>query len=63
MAKEGCRLNIIVDEEGVEKVQIIGTAEEHTKGHEFYMRIRDLILRLNKEIQERVVNDNKNLNG
>lgn len=50
------KLNIIVDHKGIECVQIIGDPEQHQQGHDLYMFIQDLIVKLDQEIQERLEN-------
>ncbi len=56
-------LHIIVDEDGIKAIQILGTAEEHPKGHSLYMKIQDLILQFDREIQKRIKNSNEGLDA
>ncbi|MGE5446645.1 MAG: hypothetical protein ACM3SR_18935 [Ignavibacteriales bacterium] len=51
--KTKVELHIVIDREGVRSVQIIGPSEVHPEGHDLYFQIRDLILELDRQLQER----------
>jgi hypothetical protein len=59
--KAKVELHIVVDEDGVKGVQIIGPSEVHVEGHHMYFRIRHLIPELDQEIR-RLLQD-KQING
>lgn len=48
--KEKVELHIIIDEDGVRGVQIIGPTEVHPEGHDMYFKIRGLISELDYKI-------------
>ncbi len=62
MRKESPLVHIIIDESGVHSVQIVGPSETHPAGHDIYFQIRDLVLELDKKIQERLKPENHNIN-
>jgi len=45
-------LHIVVDDQGVRSVQLVGPVDSHAIAHDIYLRIRDLIARLNTDIQK-----------
>ena len=52
--KHEFELHIIIDETGVQKVQIIGPSEAHPSGHDLYFKIRDLVSGLDEEIRKKL---------
>jgi len=46
-------LHIVVDDEGVRCVQLVGPVDSHPIAHDIYLRIRDLIARLNADIKKK----------
>ncbi len=59
MKKKSAEFHIVIDRDGICCVQIVGPAEVHAEGHEIYLQIRDLVQKLDKEIQERLGNGKK----
>ena len=55
-------LQIIIDSKGIKCVQITGTPDVHEASHDLYFQIRDLVLELDKKIQERLKPENHNIN-
>jgi len=47
-------LHIVIDNDGVKSVQIIGPPEIQSEGHNIYFKIRDLIPEFNKKILNRI---------
>ncbi len=45
-------VHLIVEDSGINRVQIIGRLDQHKKGHDLYMKIHSLIPKWDKEIQK-----------
>jgi len=57
MDRKNFELHIILDMDGVSCVQIVGSAEKQEEGHALYFKIRDLVTTFDKEVQERLQNN------
>lgn len=55
-------IQIVIDNEGVKCVRIVGSSEEHKTGHSLYIQLLDLIENFDKEIQKRL-NEGKTEHG
>jgi len=53
-------LHIVIDQEGVRSIQLIGPVETHSIAHEIYLKIRHLIAELDVEITEELKRENIN---
>ncbi len=56
MRQKNAVLHIVLDRDGIECVQIVGPAETHSKGHDLYFKIRDLVEEFDRQIHERLNN-------
>lgn len=50
--KAKVELHIVVDQDGIQKIQTIGPSEVHPEGHDMYFKIRHLIPQFDREIQK-----------
>lgn len=50
--KPKAALHIVVDREGIQKIQIFGPSEVHREGHDMYFKIRHLLPQFDREIQK-----------
>ena len=57
MGKTNFEIHIVLDTEGISCVQILGSAEKQEEGHALYFKIRDLVTTFDKEVQERLQNN------
>lgn len=53
-------IHVVFDREGVKSTQIIGPAETHPEGHDFFFKIRDLIQDFNKAVETRIKSEKEN---
>lgn len=58
--KEKFELHVVIDEEGVRSVQIIGPSEAHQEGHAMYFKLQHLFPELDKQIKEILKNEECN---
>lgn len=54
MREQKAFVHIIVDEQGVDSIQIVGPSESHSQAHDLYFLIRDLVMEFDKGIRERL---------
>jgi hypothetical protein len=47
-------IQIVIDNEGIKCVRILGSSEEHEAGHKMYFQLFDLIKNFDKAVQARL---------
>jgi hypothetical protein len=63
MLKSNACLYIIVDWNGVERIQILGDPQDHLAGQDFYTTIQDLIVTLDEAIRRRWLDNRNKINA
>jgi len=54
--RQRTELHIVIDQEGIKSVQIVGNAENQNIGHELYLKIHHLIPDFDQKIQRAIRN-------
>lgn len=52
-------VHIVIDEDGLKLIQIIGNYETQILGHQLYLKIQPLLANLDKDIQKILKNNKK----
>jgi len=54
MDRKNFEIHIVLDTEGINCVQIVGSAEKQEEGHCMYFTIRDLVQAFDAEVKKRL---------